>query len=56
MSGAQSSRRNLSAGWPTLAIMIGASVWGVIWFPLRTPASRSPARCCSCSPSACCWA
>ncbi|WP_321784784.1 DMT family transporter [Paraburkholderia sp. J94] len=39
MSGAQSSRRNLSAGWPTLAIMIGASVWGVIWFPLRTLAS-----------------
>lgn len=26
----------LKTGWPTLAIMIGASVWGVIWYPLRT--------------------
>ncbi|HEV3431168.1 MAG TPA: DMT family transporter [Paraburkholderia sp.] len=30
---------NLKAGWPTLAILIGASVWGVIWYPLRTLAS-----------------
>jgi drug/metabolite transporter (DMT)-like permease len=22
-------------GWPTLAIMLGASVWGMIWYPLR---------------------
>ncbi|WP_322043352.1 DMT family transporter [Paraburkholderia sp. J67] len=27
---------SLKAGWPTLAILIGASVWGVIWYPLRT--------------------
>ena len=25
----------LRAAWPTLAIMIGASVWGVVWYPLR---------------------
>ncbi len=30
---------SLKSGWPTLAIMIGASVWGVIWYPLRTLAS-----------------
>ncbi|WP_322069333.1 DMT family transporter [Paraburkholderia bannensis] len=30
---------SLKAGWPTLAILIGASVWGVIWYPLRTLAS-----------------
>lgn len=22
-------------GWPTLAIMMGASVWGMVWYPLR---------------------
>ncbi len=22
-------------GWPTLAIMLGASVWGLVWYPLR---------------------
>ena len=22
-------------GWPTLAIMLGASVWGFVWYPLR---------------------
>lgn len=27
--------RSLRAGWPTLAIMIGASVWGMVWYPLR---------------------
>jgi drug/metabolite transporter (DMT)-like permease len=27
---------SLKTGWPTLAIMIGASVWGVVWYPLRT--------------------
>src|ERR1700754_3989055 len=26
-------------GGPTLAIMIGASVWGVVWYPLRTLAA-----------------
>ncbi|WP_259295108.1 DMT family transporter [Paraburkholderia sp. DHOC27] len=25
----------IRASWPTLAIMLGASVWGVIWYPLR---------------------
>ncbi|WP_322091904.1 DMT family transporter [Paraburkholderia bannensis] len=30
---------SMKAGWPTLAILIGASVWGVIWYPLRTLAS-----------------
>lgn len=25
----------LRNGWPTLAIMLGASVWGMIWYPLR---------------------
>ncbi|MBV8261336.1 MAG: DMT family transporter [Paraburkholderia sp.] len=25
----------LRAAWPTLAIMIGASVWGFVWYPLR---------------------
>ncbi|WP_144161015.1 DMT family transporter [Paraburkholderia sp. BCC1885] len=25
----------LRTSWPTLAIMLGASVWGVIWYPLR---------------------
>ncbi|MEZ0602203.1 DMT family transporter [Paraburkholderia sp. IW21] len=25
----------LRHGWPTLAIMLGASVWGMIWYPLR---------------------
>lgn len=39
MSAAWLTARNLKSGWPTLAIMIGASVWGVIWFPLRTLAS-----------------
>ena len=29
----------LRTGWPTLAIMLGASVWGVIWYPLRMLAS-----------------
>ncbi|MDR3095447.1 MAG: DMT family transporter [Paraburkholderia sp.] len=29
----------LKSGLPTLAIMIGASVWGVIWYPLRTLAA-----------------
>jgi hypothetical protein len=24
----------LRNGWPTLAIMLGASVWGMIWYPL----------------------
>ncbi len=28
-----------SASWPTLAIMLGASVWGMVWYPLRTLAS-----------------
>ena len=23
------------AAWPTLAIMLGASVWGMVWYPLR---------------------
>ncbi len=25
----------LRSGWPTLAIMFGASVWGMVWYPLR---------------------
>jgi drug/metabolite transporter (DMT)-like permease len=25
----------IRAAWPTLAIMLGASVWGVVWYPLR---------------------
>jgi drug/metabolite transporter (DMT)-like permease len=25
----------LRTSWPTLAIMLGASVWGMIWYPLR---------------------
>ena len=25
----------LRTGWPTFAIMLGASVWGMIWYPLR---------------------
>ncbi|WP_233830650.1 DMT family transporter [Paraburkholderia sp. ZP32-5] len=25
----------LRNGWPTLAIMLGASVWGMVWYPLR---------------------
>jgi drug/metabolite transporter (DMT)-like permease len=37
MGGAMNA--GLKAGWPTLAILIGASVWGVIWYPLRTLAS-----------------
>ncbi|CAG4886614.1 DMT family transporter [Paraburkholderia gardini] len=28
-------RNSWSTGWPTLAIMLGASVWGLIWYPLR---------------------
>ncbi|KAF1027756.1 MAG: hypothetical protein GAK40_01025 [Burkholderia plantarii] len=26
-------------GWPTLSILVGASVWGLIWYPLRVLAS-----------------
>ncbi|TKC82683.1 DMT family transporter [Trinickia terrae] len=26
-------------GWPTLAIMLGASVWGFVWYPLRVLAA-----------------
>lgn len=33
------SRDEVRAGWPTLAILIGASVWGLIWYPLRILAS-----------------
>ncbi|WP_028224697.1 DMT family transporter [Paraburkholderia ferrariae] len=29
------TNRALQTGWPTLAIMIGASVWGMVWYPLR---------------------
>ncbi len=25
----------MQAAWPTLAIMLGASVWGFLWYPLR---------------------
>jgi drug/metabolite transporter (DMT)-like permease len=25
----------IRTGWPTLAIMMGASVWGLVWYPLR---------------------
>ncbi len=25
----------LANAWPTLAIMIGASVWGLVWYPMR---------------------
>lgn len=32
--GLQENERR-SAGWPTLAILVGASVWGLIWYPLR---------------------
>ncbi len=28
-----------STSWPTLAIMLGASVWGMVWYPLRMLAS-----------------
>ncbi|MGF6239737.1 hypothetical protein P3T42_001469 [Paraburkholderia sp. GAS38] len=24
----------IRTSWPTLAIMLGASVWGMIWYPL----------------------
>ncbi|SAK66797.1 multidrug DMT transporter permease [Caballeronia pedi] len=27
--------RGLHNAWPTLAIMIGASVWGLVWYPMR---------------------
>ena len=27
--------RGLKNAWPTLAIMIGASVWGLVWYPMR---------------------
>jgi drug/metabolite transporter (DMT)-like permease len=27
--------RGLSNAWPTLAIMLGASVWGLVWYPMR---------------------
>lgn len=27
--------RQVRAAWPTLAIMLGASVWGMVWYPLR---------------------
>ncbi|QGZ61341.1 DMT family transporter [Paraburkholderia acidisoli] len=30
-----SQNPGLRAAWPTLAIMIGASVWGFVWYPLR---------------------
>ncbi|TDG09440.1 DMT family transporter [Paraburkholderia guartelaensis] len=30
-----SQSTGLRAAWPTLAIMIGASVWGFVWYPLR---------------------
>jgi drug/metabolite transporter (DMT)-like permease len=29
----------LRNGWPTLAIMLGASVWGMVWYPLRVLAA-----------------
>ncbi|HTQ72647.1 MAG TPA: DMT family transporter, partial [Burkholderiales bacterium] len=28
-------RTTLHNAWPTLAIMMGASVWGMVWYPLR---------------------
>ena len=28
-------RNTLGHAWPTLAIMLGASVWGMVWYPLR---------------------
>jgi drug/metabolite transporter (DMT)-like permease len=28
-------RNTLGHAWPTLAIMMGASVWGMVWYPLR---------------------
>lgn len=34
-----SQSSGLRAAWPTLAIMIGASVWGFVWYPLRMLAS-----------------
>jgi drug/metabolite transporter (DMT)-like permease len=27
--------RRFDNAWPTLAIMVGASVWGIVWYPLR---------------------
>jgi len=30
-----SQSTGLRAAWPTLAIMVGASVWGFVWYPLR---------------------
>ncbi|SAK53874.1 DMT family transporter [Caballeronia ptereochthonis] len=27
--------RGLHNAWPTLAIMLGASVWGLVWYPMR---------------------
>ncbi|WP_250512898.1 DMT family transporter [Caballeronia sp. INDeC2] len=27
--------RGLQNAWPTLAIMLGASVWGLVWYPMR---------------------
>jgi drug/metabolite transporter (DMT)-like permease len=27
--------RSLQTAWPTLAIMLGASVWGLVWYPMR---------------------
>jgi drug/metabolite transporter (DMT)-like permease len=47
VSGAHESRRaegvagggemnqQVRTAWPTLAIMLGASVWGMVWYPLR---------------------
>jgi drug/metabolite transporter (DMT)-like permease len=31
--------QGVRAAWPTLAIMLGASVWGMVWYPLRTLAA-----------------
>ena len=30
-----SLRNTVGNAWPTLAIMLGASVWGMVWYPLR---------------------
>ena len=30
-----SLRNAVGNAWPTLAIMLGASVWGMVWYPLR---------------------
>lgn len=27
--------QRLRVDWPTLAILVGASVWGIVWYPLR---------------------